>query len=57
MENLYGTSGTKKLTRRLKNKIMELQVQYKDNMSLEDMRAMTDIVIERVYNEDNIDTN
>ena len=36
---------------------MELQVQYKDNMSLEDMRAMTDIVIERVYNEDNIDTN
>jgi hypothetical protein len=57
MVNLYGTSGTKKLTRRLKNKIMELQVQYKDDMSLEDMRAMTDIVIERVYNEDNIDTN
>ena len=57
MVNLYGTSGTKKLTRRLKNKIIELQVQYKDDMSLEDMRAMTDIVIKRVYNEDNIDTN
>lgn len=57
MVNLYGTPRTKKLTRRLKNKIMELQVQYKDDMSLEDMRAMTDIVIERVYNEDNIDTN
>jgi hypothetical protein len=26
-------------------------------MSLEEMRAMTDIIIERVYNEDNIDTN
>jgi predicted house-cleaning noncanonical NTP pyrophosphatase (MazG superfamily) len=54
MENLYGTSGTKKLTQKLKNKIKELQVEYKDDMSLEEMRAMTDIVIERVYNEENI---
>jgi len=38
----------------LKNKIKELQVEYKDDMSLEEMRAMTDIVIERVYNEENI---
>ena len=54
MENLYGTSGTKKLIQKLKNKIKELQVEYKDDMSLEEMRAMTDIVIERVYNEENI---
>jgi predicted house-cleaning noncanonical NTP pyrophosphatase (MazG superfamily) len=42
------------LTQKLKNKIKELQVEYKDDMSLEEMRAMTDIVIERVYNEENI---
>ena len=54
MENLYGTSGTKKLTQKLKNKIKELQVEYKDDMTLEEMRAMTDVVIERVYNEENI---
>jgi predicted house-cleaning noncanonical NTP pyrophosphatase (MazG superfamily) len=54
MVNLYGNSGTKKLTQKLKNKIKELQVEYKDDMSLEEMRAMTDIVIERVYNEENI---
>ena len=54
MVNLYGTLGTEKLTQKLKNKIKELQVEYKDDMSLEDMRAMTDIVIERVYNESNL---
>jgi predicted house-cleaning noncanonical NTP pyrophosphatase (MazG superfamily) len=54
MVNLYGNSGTKKLTQKLKNKIKELQVEYKDDMSLEEMRAMTDVVIERVYNEENI---
>ena len=54
MVNLYGNSGTKKLTQKLKNKIKELQVEYKDDMSLEEMRAMTDIVIDRVYNEENI---
>ena len=54
MVNLYGTSGTDKLTQKLKNKIKELQVEYTDDMSLEDMRAMTDIVIERVYNEEKI---
>jgi hypothetical protein len=54
MENLYGTSGTERLTQKLKNKIKTLQVEYKDDMTLEEMRAMTDIVIERVYNEENI---
>ena len=54
MENLYGTSGTERLTQKLKNKIKKLQVEYKDDMTLEEMRMMTDIVIERVYNEENI---
>ena len=47
-------SNSEKLTQKLKNKIKELQVEYKDDRSLEDMREMTDRVIERVYNEENI---
>ena len=42
------------LLEKLKNKIKELQVEYNDDRSLEDMREMTDRVIERVYNEENI---
>ena len=31
-----------------------LKVEYKDDMSLDEMRQMTDVVIERVYNEENL---
>ena len=57
MNNLYGQKGYEELTQNLKKKIKELQIEYKDDMSLEEMRAMTDIVIERVYNEENINKN
>jgi hypothetical protein len=38
----------------LKKKLKALQVEYKDDMSLDEMRQMTDVVIERVYNEENL---
>jgi hypothetical protein len=53
---LYGQSKYKKLTKRLKKKLKALQVKYKDDMSLEAMREMTDRVVERVYNEENLNT-
>ena len=56
MNNLYGQSKYKKLTKRLKKKLKALQVKYKDDMSLEVMREMTDRVVERVYNEENLNT-
>ena len=51
MNNLYGKPGYEKITANLKQKIKSLQKQYKDNMSLEEMRAMTDVVVKRVYSE------
>ena len=56
MNNLYGQSKYKKLTKLLKKKLKALQVKYKDDMSLDQMRKMTDIVVERVYNEENLNT-
>lgn len=56
MNNLYGKSGYEEITATLKLKIKELQVEYKDDMTLEEMREMTDMVVERVYNEDNLKT-
>jgi arylsulfatase A-like enzyme len=53
MNNLYGTAGYENITATLKDKIKELQKQYNDDMSLEEMRAMTDININRVYSERN----
>ena len=53
MNNLYGKEGYEEITAELKTKIKELQVQYNDDMSLEDMRTMTDTVIRRVYKEPN----
>lgn len=53
MHNLYGKPGYGEITASLKQKIKTLQTQYKDDMSLEEMRAMTDMVVERVYNERN----
>ena len=54
MNNLYGNPMCKKLIKQLKKKLKALQVEYKDDMSLDEMRKMTDIVIERVYNEENL---
>jgi 5-bromo-4-chloroindolyl phosphate hydrolysis protein len=51
MNNLYGKPGYEQITANLKQKIKSLQKQYKDDMSLEEMRAMTDSVVKRVYNE------
>jgi arylsulfatase A-like enzyme len=56
MNNLYGQLKYKKLTKLLKKKLKDLQVKYKDDMSLDQMRKMTDIVVERVYNEENLKT-
>ena len=53
MQNLYGKPGYEKITANLKQKIKSLQKQYKDDMSLEEMRAMTDVVVKRVYSERN----
>ena len=54
MNNLYENAKYKKLIKHLKKKLKALQIKYKDDMSLDEMRKMTDIVIERVYNEENL---
>ena len=54
MNNLYNNPKYKKLIKQLKKKLKSLQVKYRDDMSLDEMRRMTDIVIERVYNEENL---
>jgi arylsulfatase A-like enzyme len=51
MHNLYGKIEYDSITNSLKQRIKELQVEFDDTMTLEEMRAMTDIVIKRVYNE------
>lgn len=53
INNLYGTAGYETITTDLKAKIKTLQKQYQDDMSLEEMKAMTDIKIKRVYQENN----
>ncbi len=54
MDNLYGKKGYEEITTTLKKRIKELQKEFNDDVSLDEMRAMTDVVIERVYNEENI---
>jgi arylsulfatase A-like enzyme len=54
MNNLYNNPKYIKLIKQLKKKLKALQLEYKDDMSLDEMRRMTDIVIERVYNEENL---
>jgi hypothetical protein len=53
LNNLYGKEGYAKITKDLKSKINQLQVKYKDDMSLDEMRKMTDTRIKRVYTEMN----
>ena len=49
MRNLYGKPQYSKITKELKSKIKELQIQYGDDMTLDEMRKMTDVNIQRVY--------
>jgi len=56
MNNLYNNLNYKTLIKKLKNKLKSLQKEYKDDMSLDEMRQMTDVVIERIYNEENLKT-
>ena len=51
MNNLYGKQEYDSITNSLKQRIKELQVEFDDTMTLKEMRAMTDVVIKRVYNE------
>jgi arylsulfatase A-like enzyme len=53
LNNLYGTDGYNDVTDDLKGKLKKLQSKYKDDMSLEEMREMTDTRIKRVYTEMN----
>ena len=52
MNNIYNES-SQELISNLKAKLKELQIEYKDDGSLEEMKLMTDTVIKRVYNEPN----
>ena len=56
MNNLYKNPMYKTLIKKLKIKLKEMQKEFDDDMSLKEMREMTDVVIERVYNEDNLKT-
>ena len=56
MNNLYENAKYKNLIGALKKKLKDLQVSYKDDMSLSEMREMTDMVVERIYNEENLKT-
>ena len=52
MNNIYNES-SQELISNLKAKLKELQVEYKDDANIEEMKLMTDTVIKRVYNEPN----
>ena len=51
LNNLYGLKEYDEIISQLKVRLSELQAEYKDDMSLEDMRKMTRMRIKRVYNE------
>ena len=50
MHNIY-SEAPKDLIESLKKELEVLRKEYKDDGSLEEMRNMTDTVIQRVYNE------
>ena len=52
MNNLYGNPKYKKLIKQLKKKLKVLQIEYKDDMSIADMREMTDMSVKRIYSEE-----
>ena len=51
MNNLYGDPDYQQVVTALRTNLVKLQIKYKDNMTLEEMKAMTDIKIQRVYQE------
>jgi len=50
MNNIYGESSEELITS-LKSKLNDLKKEYKDEFTLDEMKLMTDTVIQRVYNE------
>ena len=50
MNNIYGDS-SEELIASLKSKLNDLKKEYKDEFTLDEMKLMTDTVIQRVYNE------
>ena len=51
MNNLYGDPDYQQVVTALRTNLVKLQIKYKDNMTLEEMKAMTDVKIQRVYQE------
>ena len=52
MNNIYKDASEELITE-LKTQLKSLQVEYKDDFSIEEMKVMTDTVIQRAYNEPN----
>ena len=52
MRNIYSEAPAE-LIESLKKELQALRKEYKDDGSMEQMRRMTDTVIQRVYNEPN----
>ncbi len=52
MNNIYNEA-TEELIKELKSQLKSLQSEYKDNITIEEMKVMTDTVIQRAYNEPN----
>jgi hypothetical protein len=50
MNNIY-SEASKELIESLKSRLADLKKDYKDDFSIEEMKLMTDTVIQRVYNE------
>ena len=50
MNNIYGESSEELITS-LKSTLNDLKKEYKDEFTLDEMKLMTDTVIQRVYNE------
>jgi hypothetical protein len=50
MNNIYSVASNE-LIDSLKLRLADLKKEYKDDFSLEEMKLMTDTVIQRVYNE------
>ena len=52
MNNIYNEA-PEELIKELKSQLKSLQSDYKDNITIEEMKVMTDTVIQRAYNEPN----
>ena len=52
MNNIYKDASEELITE-LKTQLKSLQIEYNDDFSIEEMKVMTDTVIQRAYNEPN----